>query len=273
MTQPTTVVKLEDTGLASISLASKIPEFWTDQPRVWFIQLEAMLAPQKLGDDTKYNMVVAKLGKEVIQQVTDILVNPPEERKYKALKDKLLEIYEESENRQIQKLIGEMELGDQKPSHLLRRMQDLARGKISDDTLNVLWQKLLPAAARGVLAATEAKSLDRLAVIADKIMENMRPQPVAEVVTTDTASNTTSVLAEIAKLSARIDQMDRSRSSWRGGRGRGRFRGRSRSRQRDSSRSRRTPESPDWLCVYHYRYKGRANRCEQPCNWKKSQEN
>nr|XP_034839638.1 uncharacterized protein LOC117995755 [Maniola hyperantus] len=257
--QQTTVVKLEGASLASISLASKIPEFWTDQPRVWFIQLEAILAPQKQGDTSKFNLVVSKLGKEVIQQVTDILVNPPEERKYEALKESLLGMYEESAIRQIQKLIGEMELGDQNPAIYSGRCR--------------IWPGLLPAAARGVLAATEAKDLDRLAVIADKVMESMKSQPVAEVSAREETPGTSSMAAQLAKITARLDQMDRCRHSWRGRRGRGGFRGRSRSRGGEYSKSRRTPDSPDWLCVHHYKYRQRANRCEQPCSWKKNPEN
>lgn len=268
-TAPPTVVKCEDAGLAAISLSSRIPEFWTDQPRVWYIQLEALLAPQKLGDAAKFNLVVTKLGKEVIQQVTDILISPPADGSYELLKRKLLAIYEESENRQIQKLIGEMELGEQKPSQLLRKMQDLARGRIGDETLIVLWQNHLPASVRGVLAATEATDPDRLATVADKVVENMRPQQVS--VVTAAHSHDSMILAEIAKLSARMDQMQRSRPQNR--RGRGGFRGRSRSRGRSGSRARRTPDSPDWLCTYHYRFRTRATRCEQPCSWKPTTEN
>ncbi|XP_045778744.1 uncharacterized protein LOC123876492 [Maniola jurtina] len=168
---------------------------------------------------------------------------------------------------------GRWELGDQKPSHLLGKMQDLARGKINNDTLSVLWQNLLPAAARSVLAATEAKDLDRLAVIADKVMESIKSQPVAEVAAKEAISKTTSIAAEIVKINARLDQLDRSRHSWRGRRGRRGFRGRSRSREREDNRSRRSPDSPDCLCVHHFRYRQRANRCEQSCTWKNKQEN
>nr|XP_037870021.1 uncharacterized protein LOC110385715 isoform X4 [Bombyx mori] len=61
-----------------------------------------------------------------------------------------------------------MELGDQKPSQLLRRMRDLARDKIPDDTLRVLWQGHLPAPVRTVLAITETKDMEKLAAAADK---------------------------------------------------------------------------------------------------------
>ncbi|KAL4704145.1 hypothetical protein ACJJTC_012961 [Scirpophaga incertulas] len=57
-----------------------------------------------------------------------------------------------------------MDLGEQKPSQLLRRMRVLARDKISDDTLRVLWQGHLPNTVRAVLAVTETKDLDSLAI-------------------------------------------------------------------------------------------------------------
>ncbi|XP_045521220.1 uncharacterized protein LOC123712257 [Pieris brassicae] len=128
-----------------------------------------------MGDDTKFNIVVSKLGKDVIQQITDILFSPPEQDKYGALKKKLLNIFEESETRQLQKLISEMDLGEQKPSQLLRRMKDLAREKLPDDTLRISWQTHLPQAVRAVLAVTETKNLNKLANVADKVAESIQP--------------------------------------------------------------------------------------------------
>ncbi|CAG4973871.1 unnamed protein product [Colias eurytheme] len=64
-----------------------------------------------------------------------------------------------------------MELGDQKPSQLTRKMQDLALGRVTTETLLVLCQNLLPPAIRAVLAVSDSKSEDILASIADKVME------------------------------------------------------------------------------------------------------
>ncbi|KAJ8704300.1 hypothetical protein PYW08_013024 [Mythimna loreyi] len=100
--------------ISTLSVASKIPEFWPENPRLWFYQVEAILTPQKTSEANKYFMIVAKLSKDVIQQVADIVASPPESNKYETLKNRLLQIYEESETRQIQKLISEIELGDQK---------------------------------------------------------------------------------------------------------------------------------------------------------------
>nr|XP_053605860.1 uncharacterized protein LOC128672623 [Plodia interpunctella] len=253
----------EKFGLSAISLTNKIPDFWTDQPRVWFIRTEAILAPQKMGDDTKFNIVVSKLTKDAIQQVSDILVDPPTSNKFESLKARLLQIYEESENRKIQKLIGEMELGEQKPSQLLRRMRDLARGKIPDETLRILWQGHLPPAARAVLAVTENVGLESLCDIADKIQETTRPGNVA-MVSQVSSDQCDKIMAEIAKINVRLNQMDtRSRSNQRNRNNNKR----SSSRTRSISRQ-RTPNSPDWLCFYHHRFKTRAKKCEKPCAWK-----
>ncbi|XP_049707752.2 uncharacterized protein LOC126056930 [Helicoverpa armigera] len=127
-------VVIEEHQLSSISITARIPEFWKKSPRTWFIQAEAVLNPQKMSDESKYQVLISKLSPDVVEQVTQILVEPPEKNKYETLKNKLIFIYQESEERQVKKLIGEMELGDQKSSQLLRKMQDLARGRVNNET-------------------------------------------------------------------------------------------------------------------------------------------
>lgn len=258
--------------VAVVTVSSRIPEFWCDLPRLWFIQCESILAPQKMSDEAKYNLVVAKLGKEVIQQVSDILLKPPDVKKFDTLKERLLKVYEESEIRQFQKLLSEMELGDQKPSQLLRRMRDLAREKIPDETLRIMWQGHLPPSVRGVLAVCEAKDLEHLSAIADKVMETAKPLQVAELQVSPSTSNDTSfILAEIAKLSLKVRELEKQRNNYRN---RSRFRSRSRSASRGRNLIRRTPDNPDWLCSYHFRYRHRATKCVEPCAWKpKNSEN
>lgn len=251
----------EKPDVVLISVSSRVPEFWTDQPGLWFIQFEAAVAPQKASDNAKYQLLIAKLGKAVIQQVADLLAKPPEADKYKALKDRLLSIYEESENRRIQKLIGDMQLGDQKPSQLLRRMQGLAGSRMTSDTLIVLWQNHLPAAVRTVLAATTLDDPEKLAAVADKVIETSKPLEVAAV-----ASTSSSNLADvIAKLTLEVAELRKARHD-------SRPRQRSASRQRDRSGSRgRGPSNTrnqDRPCYYHYRFGEKAEKCRDPCNYK-----
>lgn len=116
-----------------------------------------------------------------MEQVSDIVLSPPETRKYDALKTRLLAVYEESEVRQVHKLLMELELGDQKPSQLLRRMRDLASNKFTDETLSMLWIRHLPGAVRAVLTVSEVSDLEKLAMMADKVIETTRFVEVEEV--------------------------------------------------------------------------------------------
>lgn len=150
-----------------ISVSSRIPDFWTDQSSLWFVPFESAETPQKASDNLKFQLLVAKLGKQVIVQVADILNNPPAEDKYEALKQRLLHVYEESENQRIQKRIEEMQLGDQKPSQLLHRMQTLAGKKVTSETLLLMWQNNLPSTVRTVLAATAITDPEKFLAVAD----------------------------------------------------------------------------------------------------------
>lgn len=255
-----------ETEVGVISIAARIPEFWTDSAKLWFIQFEAAVAPQHASDDTKYQLLIAKLGKQVIQQVADVLETPPATGKFQAVKDRLLGVYEDSENRRIQKLIGDMQLGNQKPSQLLRRMQNLAGTNVSKETLLVLWQNHLPAAIRTVLAATTLTDENKLASVADKVMETSKPIDIAGVSTED---NVASLTATVERLTLEVAELRRASGSQR------RFQQDSKSRFRSRSRSRRGQSPAKKLCYYHSRFGEKATRCKNPCNWKsrRSQEN
>lgn len=250
--------------LAAVSLSSRIADFWNEQPRLWFAQVEAVLAPQHLSDEQKFNLVVTKLGKQAIQQISDILLTPPVAGRYTALKERLLAVYEESEDEQHRKLLNDMEIGDQKSSQLLRRMLDLAGGKFPESTIKMLWLGHLPPAVRAVLAASELTDLKKLAEVGDKVMEASRAfAGVAAVSSNAPQANEEGWSAEIAKINVRLDRMNQERGMARRGTGQGR--GRTGAR---GPTGQRKPGDPDWLCYYHFRFAGRANKCVQPCSWK-----
>lgn len=265
--QPQTSVGAE---VAAITVASRLSDFWCDRPQLWFDQTEAILAPQKLSDETRYNLVVGKLGKHVLEQVTDLLRSPPESGKFQALKTRLISVYQESESRQFEKLLA-LELGEQKPSQLLRRMRDLAQGKVTDETLAKMWTRLLPASVKGILAVTGTKDLESNAQAADKIFENVRTNDVAEVASTPGTSS--DLGDQIAKLTAQFAQFQRDNKPWRRANSSYARRGRSPFRSRNP-RQRSSSGDNGGLCYYHYNFKERARKCSSPCNWKiKTQEN
>lgn len=255
--------------ISALGMSAKIPDFWIEMPRVWFAQFETMMAPQKQGDETKYGVVLSKLGKDAVSQVTDIIISPPATNKYGAIKERLLAVYEESEERQFQKLVSEIELGDQRPSQLLRRMRELARNsQVAEKTLHSLWMSRLPDHVRAVLMVSQDQKLDNLAAIADKILEG-RSGEVSEMSSGQTqlmvelVSQMSKLTMEIAAL--KVNSFNNGHRNYR--------RNRSQPRSRSHSRTRITPDSPNWLCKYHLRHRNRARNCEKPCNWKKPSEN
>lgn len=147
-------------------------------------------------------------------------------------------------------------------------MRDLAKGKIAEDSLRMLWIGHLPTAVRAVLAVTKVE-LDGLAVIADKIVETTQSVEVAEVQVARTSS--ADLAAQVAKLTLEVQELRRGRTEHRGpyrqqrhGTPRPRYPDRAKSVSKGRSR-----KSPDWLCFYHYKYGNKANKCVEPCNWEK----
>lgn len=264
--------------IASVSLQSRIPPFWREQPALWFCQFEAAISGHKTGDLQKYHLVIAQLERQDIIHVSDIVRKPPETNKYEAIKQRLINAYEESESSQFQKLLGGLELGDQKPSYLLRRMRDLAGNMMADDALRVMWLRQLPTQVRAVLSVNKDSSLEGLASSADKMLEHTQQGAIYAVSanTPSTTSNDFETLSrQIEKLTLEIAELRGKPQSpyYHGGaRNYNRSRSNSQNRRRSNSNSRK-PGDPDWLCFYHYRFGDEARRCEPPCSKKKSTEN
>ena len=101
----------------------------------------------------------------------DVLLNPPQVDAYKALKEQLIRRMSESEQRRLQLLLTEEELGDRKPSQLLRKMnQLLGERKLETGIL----KQLFPALTNVQLilsTASTALSNEQLADLADRIMD------------------------------------------------------------------------------------------------------
>lgn len=261
--EPTKLV-LSREDVEVISIKSRLPQFWRDKPRLWFAQFETMIANQKLSDENKFGLAVAQLEKTDVEQVSDIIMSLPNTGRYEQLKNRLLSVYEESENKQLQKLLNEVELGDQRPSQLLRRMRELARDKLPDDTLRMLWMSHLPSSTRAVLSVSEESKLDALAAMADKMDEQTKE--VSSICSCGHSSGSqqlsistdTKIISMIESLTKEVAalKMDRSRSQYR------------RSYYQDRQRSRsRSKSSRSTTCYFHRKFGKEAYRCRSPCNF------
>lgn len=249
----------------------KVPAFWTHNPKLWFMQIEAQFYSNNIkGDVSKYYAVVSALDCNTLQQVADLLEKPPPTQKYDALKSALIDAFSDSNERQLKKLLTEMDLGDQKPSQLLRQMKSLASNKVTDDVLRTLWLQRLPNQVQLILSASQGVALTKMAEIADKIVEVSAGNPLSVAAITHagptlptlnqpnaSAHELVSLKEQVSVLTKMVEEMC--------------VRGRYRSRSREGSRYKRTRSSTPRRygeCFYHRRFGTKARKCTKPCEFK-----
>lgn len=118
------------------------------------------------SDDDKFNFVTIHLEEEITFLVEDLITKPPQTNKYDALKTRLLDKFAESAESKLRRLLQGGGTAGMKPTEILSYMRRLAPDPL----------------IRPVLHVWEEKDIEKLAKIADKMLEAV-------------ATNTNSILA------------------------------------------------------------------------------
>ena len=246
----------------------RIGPMWRNKVSIWFLQVEAQFFNAKCFAETRrYNHLLAGLESDVADRISDFFSRPLSETPYTDLKARIINEFEESEGRKVTKLLSELELGDRKPSGLLREMRSLSGTNIAEDFLKSMFLQRLPQHVRSILA-TSKDDLDGIAGMADKIMEYSSNTSSPVYAVADNPPRPTPSIDEridrlenmIAELSTSIHRnRSRSRSTHSEGRN---YRSRSRSRN-NSNRNKETHK----FCWYHRTFWKDARHCEQPCKY------
>lgn len=206
----------------------KLPEFWQANPAGWFRTVESQFTLRGITvDNTKFHYVVASLGSSTSAELEGFLDNPPAADKYEALKKELLKIYQLTPQAKKRLLLNLPDLGDRKPTELLRYMKTLHQAAKDDVLFMVIFMSKLPVSIRPILAAMECDDIDVLAARADEVMAEQTSQPPQAAVT--------------------VMPISRSNTS--------------------SSKTGQAKPKPDGVCRYHKKWGKDANRCLQPCTW------
>nr|VZI01907.1 unnamed protein product [Spirometra erinaceieuropaei] len=228
-----------------------LPEFWQHAPELYFIRIESAFYSANVTKElAKYHKLVEVLPANIISQVQPLLVKPPADAPYSALKAEILRLNAVSDRQRYPPLIKEESLGDRKPSELLRRMRTLLGDMQVDEKLvKEMFLERLPADVQTILASgSQDLTLSHLAEMADRMIEVQRFQPpsVAQISTSSSTVNEQllqqmSTLAnEIASLKLQLARLTCSRSP---------SRHRSRSRPRTAN-----------LCWYHANFAAKARK-------------
>lgn len=247
-------------------VSAKLPPFWRTRPATWFAQVESQFNLAGITvDQTKYDHILGQLDERTLGEIEDLLDKLPAKDKYLTIKTELIRRLSMSEGQRVRQLVSEEELGDRRPSQFLRHLKTLAGPSMSDEKiLRQLWMRRLPRHLQAILAAQEDLPLDKVAELADRILEVSPGSPAQVHSTSD--SGITARLDELARQVAALTSDSRHRSRTRSSL--------SRSRNRNGSRSRApTPgrDSRSSWCWYHNRFQEKATKCHPPCTWKQAE--
>ncbi|XP_054724872.1 uncharacterized protein LOC129235196 [Uloborus diversus] len=229
-------------------IALKLPPFWRANVRLWILQCDnAFLYSGITADETKYAALVANIDSETLSHVSDIVLNPPAQNKYQALAQRLISEFAESETLIIKKLLSDLQLGDDRPSQLLRKMKELSANRLDDNFLKNLWMQRMPPHISTILSAS-SESLDNSSKIADKIAEVSMPHSVfattSSVPPPAPESPMEKLERQISELTRKVDELSTRNS-------RSPYRRSSTNRRRSNSRN---EQRPSGMCYYHRRF-------------------
>ncbi|UYV77242.1 hypothetical protein LAZ67_15000213 [Cordylochernes scorpioides] len=246
----------------------KAPEFWPNDPELWFITLESQFLLNKpspiTNDDTKFSYLSSLLPPSTAIEVREFIISPPPDNKYDALKKAIIECTADSEFKKLQQLLTQEELGDRLPSQLLRHLRQLIGESkaVSDTTLKMLWMQRLPENIQIILTTQEQASLNSLADLADRVTE----------ITSSPSSSTSTLEKELASLRAEISALKIDLNKKEERIPRSRSRSSSSSRKSSPNSYRKYNPNGSW-CWYHFRFKQHARKCISPCTFNKKAKN
>ncbi|KAH8027376.1 hypothetical protein HPB51_004767 [Rhipicephalus microplus] len=129
-TNPTGPDAEEDAKPSGAAVAAiqhvNLPSFWPNRPSTWFLQVEAHFRLRQItNQQTRHWHLVSCLPPDIADDLADILVSPHPSHPYDTLKAAIISRKSESVHSRLQQLITTTELGDRRPSQLLRRMRQL----------------------------------------------------------------------------------------------------------------------------------------------------
>lgn len=275
----------ESNKFSEIAASSiKLPMFWTRFPTAWFVCVEQQFNGLGIRSDIKkLQYILAAMPEDVVATVVDVIQNP-NNRSYEVLKEALISRHSISEQKKLESLFVNTEMGDQKPSQFYRSLEMLAGNSDSynQKLLERIWMTRIPRSISIAIMGSAAMDIHDKIKLADDIWEASNGSTCVAAVSRSSShppsSNSNapkqvnadlcSVVAEMASRLMHIEQeIGELRSNNRNyNQGRSRFRGRSKSPH--SLRSRSRSHSQNGRCWYHSCYGERATKCRSPCNYK-----
>ena len=162
---------LEDAPLMAAAVMPKLRAFNPGEPELWFTNAELQFdtaRPQIRKSMTKFKFACMALSPEVQREVKDIFLNPPEDT-YRALKERLCDVYRPSQVEIAARVLDAPLLGDSTASALASSMlQHLPTDQQKNLVIREAFLRLLPLDIRRVIKEDESLDIRHLAKAADR---------------------------------------------------------------------------------------------------------
>ena len=228
------------------AVAVKLPSFWTDNPRAWFIHADSQFDISHVTiSRTKFNHILGSLPKEIIDTVVDIVEElGTYDDPYGALKDRLLRGFKATRWARMSQLIHHPGLGDLRPSQLMSKMLALlSPGTAPCEILLGLFMEKMPTEIRNGVALKDYDDPRVLAADADLIWDS---KMAAQASGLSTLTRPNDCVAAVRVNDKGNDKRPRRR--------------RPQHQPYDDATS-------NGLCSYHHSWGKDAHKCTQPCTW------
>ncbi|KAM8702465.1 hypothetical protein ACLKA7_001796 [Drosophila subpalustris] len=260
-------------GFSSQCAQLRIPKFNKTNPQLWFAQLERLFHLHNVNtDEQKFDIVSVNLEEDVVIKLEDLIIQPPHintgaplTNKYNTLKQRVLDKFAESADSKLKRLLRGGATAGKKPSDILDNIRRLAPTTGCEAVIRSLFLSELPKSIRPLISVWEEDDLDKLAEIANKMIEASEPDSTFVVSTApieqhvDALSGNKSSMSELTTtlraLSSKVDKLqDELRQSKQVNLPR-----QSQGSSNDKGAKQKT------LCFYHNRFGDEARKCQPTC--------
>lgn len=245
---------IQNTNHCTKNRILKLPDFWINDPVLWFIQVEAIFFKNNLTDsEGKFNNVISVLPPEVISSVREILLSPSN-NSYDVLKSAILKKTTLSDTKRVQQLLSQTSFQTEQPSQILCHMKQLLDRFAPLDSLLIreLFLQRLPPDIRLILAANKHADVAELAEIADSLVDSGTinlPECNSLKRKPDEADQRVIQLSkDVAELKKIVQELNINCHS---------------QGKKNNQKGNQTLQ----LCWYHSKFGINARKCIQPCNW------
>jgi len=118
--------------------------------------------------------IASTLDMDAAYVVSDLILHPDPDSPYR-MKERIINAFSSPNETKLRQLLKGQVGFEGKPTHFVAHLRRLNGGMCNDTVLKSILFEQLPETCRGILAASKSENLQKLAELADVIIEQLEP--------------------------------------------------------------------------------------------------